>query len=844
MTHRNEAGWAIPHPTVVAACCLVLVIGGLVAEAQDQFDTPWTGSVEPREPLPPLRINGPQAALFVAPNGEDRNPGTQERPFATLARARDAVRRINREMTGDIVVYLRGGSYFLPEGVRFDVEDSGTNGYQVVYMAYQQEQPVLYGGPRIVGWEKYRGGICRARLPESLRGRGDLWTLLENGRRSNLARHPNHFAVDDHHGGGFFVTDNEGVDAEAGEFRYQPGQFPDHWDARHTLFVRTMGWGSDCKHVVSADPRKRIITLEPVKNKPNRSDPYFLAGSKEFIDLPGEWALGRDGYVYYLPKHTPIEDQVVVLATTQRLINVEGRAEGHYPNRAVTPAHDIVFQGLTLSGTTQAEPSRKAFGETDAGNGNWGSLETQHGLVTLQNARNITVRNCRLTGGGWCGVVLTQYAQGNIIYGNWIEGMNLHGVYLVGWFYEKWNHHVREPTDPPEKYMRRFPMGGYENRNNLVCNNYIFDFGKHYSDGHGIKIVQSGENEISHNEIRKGPRYGISLKGVVDRPGPDASQAGRDFRSTYVYSRNNAVKFNDLSHCIDSTSDTGAIEQWMAGEHNLLYNNFIHDIYHTGYQMGRYYSARHNVYLDDGARYWVVRNNVAWNVLGNTSRIGKKGPAIVENNVFDVPDPYTRSQAMEAAKAAGIDIQHVGLLSDFSWPTPARERQEIELPAGWLYDPDVPSPRIVPGSGTGVLGQYYADAHFQQLVAQRIDPLMAIYRKAPIRGEAWSIRWIGQLSPMVSGDYRLGYRKFSDTRARAWIDGQELVFGEPVTERDDAADVLVSRPPVRLEAGRKYPLKVELTGKGEPTFALRWWSLNQPEMIIPTGQLHPPDQSP
>ena len=40
-------------------------------------------------------LAAPEADLFVAPNGDDVNPGTLAKPFATLAKARDAVRALD-----------------------------------------------------------------------------------------------------------------------------------------------------------------------------------------------------------------------------------------------------------------------------------------------------------------------------------------------------------------------------------------------------------------------------------------------------------------------------------------------------------------------------------------------------------------------------------------------------------------------------------------------------------------------------------------------------------------------------------------------------------------------------
>src|SRR3974377_1666824 len=67
--------------------------------------------------------------FYVSPVGSDANPGTKAKPFLTLARARDAVRSVNRQMKGDIIVYLRGGTYAVSAPVEFTAADSGFTGF-------------------------------------------------------------------------------------------------------------------------------------------------------------------------------------------------------------------------------------------------------------------------------------------------------------------------------------------------------------------------------------------------------------------------------------------------------------------------------------------------------------------------------------------------------------------------------------------------------------------------------------------------------------------------------------------------------------------------------------------
>ena len=62
-----------------------------------------------------------QATYYVAPNGNDTNPGTITSPFKTLQHARDVVRTVNANMTGDINVYLRGGNYPVSSTIEFGV---------------------------------------------------------------------------------------------------------------------------------------------------------------------------------------------------------------------------------------------------------------------------------------------------------------------------------------------------------------------------------------------------------------------------------------------------------------------------------------------------------------------------------------------------------------------------------------------------------------------------------------------------------------------------------------------------------------------------------------------------
>jgi hypothetical protein len=69
----------------------------------------------------------PKIQFYVSADGCDQNPGTIEKPFASLQKARDAVRQFTAVgLRDDVEVLIRGGSYHIADTVVFGLEDSGT----------------------------------------------------------------------------------------------------------------------------------------------------------------------------------------------------------------------------------------------------------------------------------------------------------------------------------------------------------------------------------------------------------------------------------------------------------------------------------------------------------------------------------------------------------------------------------------------------------------------------------------------------------------------------------------------------------------------------------------------
>lgn len=150
-----------------------------------------------------------QQEFYVAVNGSDSNSGSKESPFATIERARQAVDEVNDDMTGDIIVNIGAGDYYLEDTVTFGPEDSGTNGYKVIYRSADG-----VGKANLIGGEPdHRLGAVEQEdvdtydLDASLLGKVykvqldpekyDFNTLYVNDQRATMARtknrenHPN-----------------------------------------------------------------------------------------------------------------------------------------------------------------------------------------------------------------------------------------------------------------------------------------------------------------------------------------------------------------------------------------------------------------------------------------------------------------------------------------------------------------------------------------------------------------------------------------------------------------------------------------------------------------------------
>jgi hypothetical protein len=167
-----------------------LFITALLIVASGRFPSPPQALALEPGGVSHAGIPHPKGKVFyVSTEGNDAwsgklaepNSAKNDGPFATLARARDAIRSLHagKPLHKPVTVYVRGGVYTLSAPLVFLPEDSGAAKYPVTYAAYPGEKVVLSGGRTITGWKK---AAARGR-----EGRPELWTAHIPGVKAPMA---------------------------------------------------------------------------------------------------------------------------------------------------------------------------------------------------------------------------------------------------------------------------------------------------------------------------------------------------------------------------------------------------------------------------------------------------------------------------------------------------------------------------------------------------------------------------------------------------------------------------------------------------------------------------------
>ncbi|MFN0169302.1 MAG: right-handed parallel beta-helix repeat-containing protein [Bryobacteraceae bacterium] len=548
------------------------------------------------------------AAFYVALNGNDQwsgklaepASGNTDGPFATLERAREAVRAL--KSSGDfpvrgVVVTLRGGVYRRTETFRLAAEDSGTEAGPVVWRGKAGEPVRLAGGQVVRDFERVRDPDIVKRfsreqleniLVADLRAQGiteygemkavgfgkpgtAALELFFDGKPMQRARYPNEgwlqIASVPQSGTLKYEGEDRGhsrrfgmpLGRHYGRFEY-PGDRPNRWLPANDMWMHgywSWDWNDQYQRIARLDKgRREIHPAEPYHGSGyTKLQRFYFLNILEELDSPGEYYLdSKKGLLYFWPPQSPQGKEALVSMLEDWLVSIDG-------------ASHVSFEGITF------EASRGGGVIIQGGAGN---------KVAGCTLRNMGAEAVQIAGGTRNGVLSSD-----------IHGTDA-GIVISG---------GDLPTLTPGR--------------NYATNNHIHDYSRIRRTYQAAVILEGVGQKVSHNHIHHAPHNGVLFNGAE-----------------------HVLEFNEVHHVAMETGDVGAFYIVAPWTHrgNMIRHNYFHDIVGPGY------TGASAVYLDDWTSGTTVYGNVFAGVKAVVINGGREN--LIENNVFLNCSPAVRLKSI------------------------------------------------------------------------------------------------------------------------------------------------------------------------------------------------------
>lgn len=579
------------------------------------------------------------ADFYVATNGRDDWSGRvsepiadlTDGPFATLTRARNAVRELKKVSDRkDFVVRIRGGTYLFRETLVFSLEDSAPNGGTITYAASPHEKPILSSGVPLRNWRRLRENpptlpaaarakVWVADLPQGL---DRLFSLYDGQERLPRARTEGFTPPE-------FVRANQPLD----QFRFPAGTMKNWPDLKEAelLTIPSCDYEMNILPIASVDERAGLAKTALAPSRPIGRVKYFdktlwVENIMEALDQPGEWVFNAaQRKIYLWPKGDRPGDGLVAPRLTE-LVKVEGEID--YDGPRDQPVKGLAFQGLTFAHTERFPWHGRTGWSLQH---SWEMYDRPTAAVRFRGASECVVQGCRFTATSGTGIRLDLTCQKNRIVGNEFSHVGAVAILLAGYG----------------------PGTKNSNDHNEVVNNWVHHTGEVYWATPAIMVWQSGNNHVANNLIHNTPYTGIAVNGRVsmgreDLSG-DASRAVRwrdigDTKSSFdwskwyhyekfLHARENLVEKNDIHHVMESMGDGNGIYISGCGRANHIFQNFVHDC--TGTHMGA------GIRCDDVQNETIVEGNVIYRIQSVQVGVSMTGRNHILNNIIAdiVPSP-------------------------------------------------------------------------------------------------------------------------------------------------------------------------------------------------------------
>lgn len=552
-------------------------------------------------------------AIYVSPNGNDENPGTQAQPVQTLQRARDLVRGLNHNMTGDITVWLAGGTYRLSAPLILDAQDSGNGGHNIIYAAIEGQKPIISGGVQVTGWKLVdaKKNLWSAPAPAELKNTRQLYI---NGVRAYRTQGRLPVKLTETKTGYTASSDEMSKWKNPGdiEFVYTGGNSiwsERSWGLGPWTEPRCPIAGIEGTNIRMAQPcwdnSTKRVPLPPESGFKRAANlvgpssvgkqPEYVENAYELLGTPGQFYFDRAAKIIY---YTPRSGEDLTKADVEAPV-LEKLISGNGTETA--PVHNIVFRGLQFSCATWLYPcSDEGFSEIQAnyivtgtngyatqglgdlvpgGQKPFGAWTKTSGNVSFSYDHAIQFLGDDFVHLGGAGLELGDGSQSDLVQGCIFTDISANGLELGG-------------VDLPEGNDTQVT------RDNQILNNHIYNVAAEFHGGVGIDVGYAQNSLIAHNQLDHLPYSAISMgwggwPDKIKQPGVANN------------SHDNLVEHNLIHDHMQLLADGGGIyTQGNTGpslaDGEKLIGNVIYDQNGSG----------HGIYTDNGCNNVTAKSNV------------------------------------------------------------------------------------------------------------------------------------------------------------------------------------------------------------------------------------------
>ena len=595
---------------------------------------------------------GNTEVFFISPAGNDSwsgrladiNTDRTDGPFATLERARDAVRQLRKSAYVNVPLHikLRGGSYCLDETFILKPEDSGTGASPTIYESYPGETAVISGGKVITEWQKDKGGLWKAKIPEAKSGEWYFRQLYVNGNRRYRPRYPEEGLFravnlppgDKNSWMAFTASDNRELSKRA--FKYEEGNLQTNWhNIEDVEVVISQFWMQARLKIQDVNEKEQLVLFTGGSWRPlTWSFGYHVENVFEEIhNEPCTWYLDKaKGELWYHPSEEEDMNRAEVIAPRgelQQLIRLEGDVlQSDFIKH-------ICFRNLTFSHTPWEIPS-EGHACTQA------EINLQAAILA-DGACHCSFQGCEFKNtGAWC-IDIRKGCRNTDITGNTFTDVGA-GAIKIG-----------EPGV--------CELDIEETRETVISDNYLRDMGRETQGAAGIWIGQSSKNIVSYNDISGSLMWGVSV-GWTWSFFP--LQKARDNTIEYNY-------IHDLG--LGPLGSHAAIYALGTSPGTNIRNNYLRNVYGNDN-----WGSGEGIILDNGCFGIIVENNIVYNAVagGYGSNYNCSGN-FIHNNIFlygtiyqltvygDIPESYDGTKGEVFSR--NIVVWREGpLIKEGDWP--------------------------------------------------------------------------------------------------------------------------------------------------------------------------------